>query len=211
MNNLTAKELAPKIGVKPSTIVRYCKRSDLTNTDGSRIGVNDPLPPVVVKKYLPLNGSTPAKPQPAAPKKVSARVQQIRKEAEKEPLGWAYWLAILPLPMLGLVASYGVYSFAAHFVGPWIAGAEAVAFELVYISLAAVKGLDQDQAKRAKGVSVGALVVSSLYGSLAALFHRQPVILDQIDLWLDSALAILHGVPIPVLAYFVAGLLIHKK
>lgn len=209
---LTANQIAEKTDVKPTTIVRFCKRNRITLPDGTRIGVNDPLPKQVVTKYLPLNGSTPPKEEKTAPRKPSVRTEQIRSKANNSAKpDWARIAAVLPLPTLGLVASYGVFSFARIFV-PWpMAAMEAISFEVVYIALAAVKGLDEDQQKRARQISVGALVVSALYGSLAALFHRMPQVLDQLDFGFDLALSILHGFPVPLLAYLVATLLIHRK
>lgn len=125
------------------------------------------------------------------------------------PAGWRDVLARLPLPMLALAASYGVYRFAAMFVPVWVAIVQAAAFELVYIGLAVVR-LDDRQQKRAQAISIGAVIVSMAYNTLDGLFHRRPELLAAPDLWLDVSLALLHGVPLALLAYLVADLLLHS-
>jgi len=50
------------------------------------------------------------------------------------PFNWRGILARLPLPMLALAASYGVYEFARLFVPMWVALVQAAAFELTYRS-----------------------------------------------------------------------------
>lgn len=123
--------------------------------------------------------------------------------------GWRDLLARLPLPMLALAASYGVYSFALMFVPLWVAVVQAAAFELVYIGLAVVR-LDDSAQRRARAISVGAVVVSVAYNTLDGLFHRRPGLLELPPLWLDIILSLLHGVPLAVLAYLVADLLLHQ-
>lgn len=124
--------------------------------------------------------------------------------------GWRDVVARLPLPMLALAASYGVYRFAAMFVPEWVAIVQAAAFELVYIGLAVVK-LSPDQQRRAQAISIGAVVVSMIYNSLDGLFHLRPALLDAPPLWLHVSLALLHGIPLALLAYLVADLLLHQS
>ena len=134
----------------------------------------------------------------------------------RRPLGraridWRGVLARLPLPMLALAASYGVYSFARLFVPDLVAVTQAAAFELTYIGLAVTRGLDADQRKRATLISVGAVVASIVYNTLAGWFHRQPGLLDAGGdiAWL--MFAILHGAPLAWVAYLVADLLLHSQ
>jgi len=124
--------------------------------------------------------------------------------------GWRELVSRAALPMLALAASYGVYSFALLFVPQWVAITQAAAFELVYIGLAVAR-LTIEQQKRARYISIGAVVVSMAYNSIDGLFHRRPMLLDAPALWLDIALALLHGVPLAALAYLVADLLLHDK
>lgn len=128
---------------------------------------------------------------------------------------WRKVFAVLPLPMLGVAASYGVYSFALLFVPAWVAVVQAAAFELTYIGLAVHLGLSEGQRQRARWISGGAVAVSILYNSLAGLFHRQPALLAQGEGWgvivRDVLLSIAHGLPLALVAYFVADLLLHRS
>lgn len=125
----------------------------------------------------------------------------------KEFLRWL--LPRLPLPMLALAASYGVYQFALLFVPAWVAMAQASAFELVYISLATIETPSLNQRGKARAISVGAVAVSVLYNSLAGYFHRNG--LGALPLWGEMVLAVLHGAPLAIVAYLVADLLLHKS
>lgn len=124
--------------------------------------------------------------------------------------GWRELVSRAALPMLALAASYGVYSFALLFVPDWVAKVQALAFELVYIGLAIAK-LTKEQQKRARRISWGAVTVSIAYNSLDGLFHRRAALLVDPPLWGDVTLALLHGVPLAVLAYLVADLLLHGE
>lgn len=114
----------------------------------------------------------------------------------------------LPLPMLALAASYGVYSFNALFVPAWVALVSAAAFELTYVALAVVETRDR---RRATLIALAAVVVSVLYNTLAGLFHVRPALLAARPLWADVLLAVLHGLPLAVVAYNVAVLLLHAE
>jgi hypothetical protein len=50
---------------------------------------------------------------------------------------------------------------------------------------------------------------SVIYNTLAGLFHRRPDLLSNLPLGLDVTLAILHGLPLAIVAYSVAQLLLH--
>ena len=123
---------------------------------------------------------------------------------------WRDVLARLPLPMLALAASYGVYSFARLFVPPWVAATQAAAFELTYIGLAVQPGMAADARRRATAISVGAVAVSILYNTLAGLFARNGAWLDGMPWYAEVALAVLHGAPLAWVAYLVADLLLHR-
>lgn len=122
---------------------------------------------------------------------------------------WRAILARLPLPMLALAASYGVYEFARLFVPTWVAIVQAAAFELTYIGLAVQQGMHAEQRQRATAISVGAVVVSILYNTIAGLLHRNPEWLDAAPWYAEVALAVLHGAPLAWVAYLVADLLLH--
>lgn len=122
---------------------------------------------------------------------------------------WRTILATLPLPTLALAASYGVFEFAALFVPRWVALAQATSFELVYIGLAVLQ-VGAEQRRRATLISGGAVFVSVIYNSLAGLFHRVPSLLAGLPLWSEALLAVLHGLPLALVAYLVADLLLHQ-
>jgi len=123
---------------------------------------------------------------------------------------WRAVLARLPLPMLALAASWGVYSFAALYV-PWpIAVIQAAAFELTYIGLAISRDMTDAQRRRATGISIGAVVVSVLYNSIDGFFARNPALLAGLPPWAEAIGAVLHGAPLAVVAYLVADLLLHS-
>jgi hypothetical protein len=119
------------------------------------------------------------------------------------------FFAAAPLPMLALAASYGVYSFNVLFVPQWVALVSAAAYELTYVGLA-VLHVQNDQRIRARWISLGAVVVSICYNTLAGLFHREPSLLDGAPLWANVALALLHGAPLAWVAFLVADLLLHR-
>lgn len=122
---------------------------------------------------------------------------------------WRAILATLPLPMLALAASYGVYEYSRLFVPAWVALAQAAAFELTYVGLAVVQ-VQHDQRQRARLISLGAVVVSVSYNTLAGLFHREPALLQAAPLWANVILSLLHGAPLAWLAFLVADLLLHR-
>jgi hypothetical protein len=123
---------------------------------------------------------------------------------------WRLVLARLPLPMLALAAAYGVYKFNMLFVPMWVALVSAAAFELVYVGLSVAR-LDVGDRRRASVIAGAAVAVSVVYNSLAALFEIRPALLDARPLWADIALAILHGLPLAILAWNVAQLLLHQE
>jgi len=125
-------------------------------------------------------------------------------------INWRATLAALPLPMLALAASFGVYEFALLFVPAWVAFVQAASFELTYIGLAVLQGLDDRQRRRAALISVGAVVTSIIYNTLAGWFHRQPGLLVSASPIADLMLAILHGAPLAWVAFLVSDLLLHR-
>lgn len=146
---------------------------------------------------------------------VAAVLFWVRQRARTARIPWRTVFAVLPLPMLALAASYGVYSYALLFVPAWVAVVQAAAFELTYIGLAVLLGLDERQRTRAGLISGGAVVVSILYNSLAGLFHRQPALLGPTgEAWAgilrDVLLSVAHGLPLALVAYYVADLLLHR-
>lgn len=138
-------------------------------------------------------------------------IYQHVPEDRLRAIEWRVFLARVPLPLLALAASYGVYSFALLFVPQAVAIIQAAAFELTYIGLAVTQGLSPDQRKRATAISVGAVVASIVYNTLASWFHRQPELLDHATPVAWLMFAILHGAPLAWVAYLVADLLLHSE
>lgn len=128
---------------------------------------------------------------------------------------WRALFAQLPLPMLALAASYGVYKYSLLFVPAWVAIATAAAFELTYIGLSAQTDLSDEGRRRAATISLGAVTVSVLYNTLAGLLERNPeYVAGLAGGWRVAAevvLALLHGAPLAIVAYFVADLLLHNS
>jgi hypothetical protein len=132
-------------------------------------------------------------------------------ERSMKSIDWRGIVGTLPLPMLALAASYGVYKFNLLFTPPWVAIVSAAAYEMTYVGLAVLIGLDERQRNRAGLISVGAVVVSILYNSLAGFFHRRPNALEALPWWGDGILSAMHGAPLALVAYFVADLLLHRE
>jgi predicted DNA-binding protein (UPF0251 family) len=126
---------------------------------------------------------------------------------------WRGILARLPLPMLAIPASYGVYEFTALFVPTWVAIMQAAAFETVYVGLAAYDKLTNQDKWRALGISIFAVGASVIYNTLAGYFHRSPQALISWESvwWGGLILAALHGVPLALLAFFVSNFTLHRS
>ncbi len=126
---------------------------------------------------------------------------------------------ILPLPSLGLAASWGVYHFSLHFVPMAVAIIEAAGFEAVYIGLAISNGLSADLRKRVTQVSLSAVAVSVTYNAISAALYastggdmeKSHDLISALHPVLFWVVAILHGAPLAILAYFVSNLVIHQK
>ncbi|NJP04381.1 MAG: hypothetical protein HC837_01480 [Chloroflexaceae bacterium] len=128
-------------------------------------------------------------------------------ETIKQAMLWV--LPRLPLPMLALAASYGVYQYQRLYMPHWFALASAVAFELTYIGLALAPVHHQER-QQARWIALSAVGVSVVYNTLAGLFHRVPTLLNDLPLPWEAVLAVLHGAPLAIVAYFVADLLLHR-
>lgn len=123
---------------------------------------------------------------------------------------WRWWLGRLPLPMLALAASHGVYSFGTLYMPWYFALISALAFELTYVGLAVAELATDTERIRARNISIGAVVVSILYNAVAAYFHRNPSALIDMRWYAEAAMAVLHAAPLATVAYLVASLLLHS-
>ncbi len=119
-------------------------------------------------------------------------------------------VAKIALPLLAFPASYCVYVFAQEFVPFWVAIIEAAAFELTYIGLALIGNMNTNQRTLAKNVSVGAVVISIIYATIAAAIHLQPGIMNGISGYLFWGAAALYGTPLALLGYHLSKLLFNK-
>jgi hypothetical protein len=137
----------------------------------------------------------------------------------KNPDWWRDFLARLPLPMLALGASYGVYQFNydLQYVPQWVAIIIASSFELTYLGLSVIKDLPAELRLRARRIAQGAVGVSIIYNVLGGLFTRNPQLLTESYNWgqhtgkiiLEFVLAATHGVPLALVAFLVADLVLH--
>jgi hypothetical protein len=123
-------------------------------------------------------------------------------------MNWRDVIVRLPLPMLALAASWGVYSFQILFVPFFFALISALSFELVYIGLSLVVTPDR---RKAAMIASGAVAVSIIYNTLAGMFHRNPDWLIDLPWQAEIGLSLLHGAPLALLAYMVADLLHHTQ
>ena len=129
-----------------------------------------------------------------------------------EKINWKELFSRLPLPMLALAASWGVYEFSRLYVPEWVAVVQAGAFELTYISISIQRDLSQELRKRANWIAWGAVACSVLYNSISGYMHRNEVLFTgEARAAFEIGLAILHGLPLAGLAYLVANLLLHSE
>lgn len=232
MKRITVKELAELQGIKPDSLQKKLRRRKLGD-----FGVNDVLPEDVItilnayedspipheadgedqdeqpEVITPEPEVTPPVRPPVARQEPPARETKPKAEpkAAETKMTWRDVFAMLPLPMLGAAAAYGVYFFAKQFVPAWVAVAEAAAFELVYIGLSVMEGLSEKKRAMARKVSLGAVAVSVIYNSLAAAIHLQPDLMKSMHVAFIWILSVVHGAPLAILSFFVADLLTHKK
>jgi len=129
---------------------------------------------------------------------------------------WRKVLAALPTPMLGFASSYGVYAFNLLYVPPWVAVVMAAAFEVTYVGIAALDGLDAAQRRRGQRIAFSAAMISFLQNGIAAVFHSVPELRAHIGGWsmgariaLYSVGALLHAAQVWV-AYNAANFTLHR-
>lgn len=119
-------------------------------------------------------------------------------------------IATIALPMLALPASYCVYYFASFFVPTWVAISEGAAMELTYIGLAVIGNMNKQQRKLANQVSLGAVLVSIIYATIAGAIHMEPTIMEELQIWWVWILGALYGMPLALLGYHLSKLLFNK-
>jgi len=134
-----------------------------------------------------------------------------RNIATTKTMSWRFLLGRIPLPMLALAASHGVYSFGTLYMPWYFALISALAFEATYVGLAVAELHSSEERGRARNISIGAVVVSILYNAVAAYFHRNPEALVNMAWYAEAGLALLHAAPLATVAYLVASLLLHSE
>lgn len=220
----TVKQLAESRGIQPGSVQKWLKRRHALS-----LSVSEEVPEGIASEFLgaqstaTVNGSA-LKPENLARLNEIASAPFYRRQAEKTAgnkdgalTTFQRWAPIIPLPLLGIPASYGVYHFALQFVPQWVAVVEAGAFEATYIGLAAANSLPKELRGQATRISWGAVWVSVIYNTIAGALSREPELFNQLQsadtfgavlFWL---LALVHGAPLAVLAYLVSDLHIHKR
>lgn len=233
---MTIKEIAPRLNVQPGSLQKRLKRK------GIHFGLNDQLPSDVLNmlvgetsaslttpsnvdsiKEVP-NSAYKAKTEAKPTKKVSIfevlnSMPKTKAQEKAPPVKFnklAFFFARLPLAMLGLGASFGVYHFSSHFAPDVFALIVGASFELVYIGIANFKNLNPSQKERASKVAAGAVAVSVVFNIISACMYVCPNWFDftgddfftKITVW---TLAIVHGVPMAILNYQYASLVIHSE
>lgn len=214
---LTYNEIAEKLGVQPDAVGRKFREVNIGKTFDRYADANgDTI--YILESFLDSRSKETRREAKKLLKSYLEGVEIVGHSTSKEnkietppKKNKLNWLAILPLPLLGLAASFGVFSYACLFCPNYVAFIVASAFEFVYIGLAVQSGLNEKQRKSANMISVSAMLVSVLYNSAAGMFHRRPELLETSGIGFDLFLSLLHGLPIPVLAWAVADLLLHQK
>ena len=201
---MTIRNLAHLEGVTLGAIRKRIRRAQFQPP-----GNDEPIPEEVLQKILPSNGQQPK------PAKLNGQRKPPKPPKKEKPpkfaAGFADFMRMAPLPMLGLALSYGVYHFASHFMPPPFPFIEAAGIVLIYIGLATLRNLSKADRLRATWISIGAVAVDVIYNTLSAALYQDPQIFDKLEPWLFWLLCFGHGFPIAVLLFFVAGLLLHRK
>lgn len=122
--------------------------------------------------------------------------------------------AIPHVAMLTLAfgSSVGVYRFSLLFF-PWqIAAVVAASFELTYLGLAVIRvRMNEGVRKQALWLARSAAGVAMLIVTLDGFFHLRPALLLGKSWYIDLALAFVHGVPLPYIAYRMSNLILHPQ
>lgn len=135
-------------------------------------------------------------------KKKKKELVQVSNKGKNNVFGsWLIaFLKFAPLPMLGLAAAHGVYSFSTMFgsglSGEIFAWITAAAFEATYIGLSLTQFKTPEQKHLAKKTALGAVAVSAIFNSLSGVYVYE-------QSWI---LSLVHGVPLALIGYLVAEL-----
>ena len=158
------------------------------------------------QKKTVLNGST------VMPESLPKSAQSRKRKAAGWKVTWVDVLPVAPLPLLGLGATYGVYHFSSFFTTPVFAVVLGSAFELTYIGMAVMVLRCPELAATARKVSLSAVLVSIIYNVFSGALYFMPTLMQKlpphdnsIGAWVSLwVLCILHGAPLPGLAFAVS-------
>jgi hypothetical protein len=121
------------------------------------------------------------------------------------------WIPKIAMLALAFGSSVGVYRFSLLFFTWQIALVVACSFELTYLGLAVVRAnMTADARKQAIWLSRSAAGVAMLIVTLDGYFHLRPSLLALKPWYVDLALALVHGIPLPYIAYRMSNLLLHQ-
>lgn len=216
---MTILQIAERKGIAPASVKKTIRRAYESGRIKDLPGFKDPIPEEVLFTLFPVNGYN--KPSQPAEEKAAISVPTATRPAPKKEIHHTRLFRIfsaLPLVMLGISASYGVFHFATHFIPTWVAVVEAMAFEATYIRLGLLSALNENEKALATRVSLGAVAVSVLYNTIAGAMYVYPELLESLTpngggWWslLFWVVCSLHGAPLAVLAYNVSKLQIETR
>lgn len=126
--------------------------------------------------------------------------------------GLKRWTPRLAMLSLAFGSSVGVYRFSLNFYDQWIAFVVASSFELTYLGLAVVRAkMGAEEQRQALQLARTAAAVAMLYVTLDGLFHLRPTMLENKRWYVDLSLALVHGIPLPYVAYRMSNLILHAS
>lgn len=142
------------------------------------------------------------------------KLKELNKQLMTKLKGKPWFIVMinmLPNIMIGLSASYGVYHFSSQFMPQPFPLIEAAAFEFIYIRLTMMKGLSDKMRTLARRVSIGAVLVSVVYNTISARMYMDSGWMDDSGQMVFWIMAILHGLPLAVIGYFVVEVHFHES
>ncbi|NNJ13681.1 hypothetical protein EKD04_025480 [Chloroflexales bacterium ZM16-3] len=122
---------------------------------------------------------------------------------------WRSLISTISLPMVALSASFGIYAFSCLFIPPWVAFANAAAFQWFYLGLMIFQ-LPDDQRHRAAFTMRMAVAISIGDNYLSGLLHFQPERQATLPLMAVGLLCLIHSMPLGFLAHATSDLRIHS-
>ncbi|QDP50395.1 MAG: hypothetical protein Unbinned5350contig1001_10 [Prokaryotic dsDNA virus sp.] len=140
-------------------------------------------------------------------------IEPVKKEVKK--IDWRFWLVRLPLPMFGLIMSYGVYYFPLSLGVPvWVCVGGAMSLEMTYLGLTAMDQLGKEEKEKANSIAKMAVALSMFYNTVSIMIHvvdiRGGNLIGDLHWGLILIFAVSHSC-LALLAYRVGNLILHKR